>query len=99
LQTEVLNDADSVCRAKSHYWMQRLRRCPAIETMATSTNSTIHAQWVIDSTWLSKYLVKICTPGVDYMGHPAGAASLPDGTTTVYFTENPNNVTISGVGV
>jgi RHS repeat-associated protein len=84
-------EADSICMANTSNWMTRLRQCPQLEAIAINNP----AQWTADSTWLSKYLVKICAPGVDYMGHPFGAASLPDGKPAVPITEDPNNVPVS----
>lgn len=88
-------EADSICRANSGNWMVRLRRCPQVEALALSQSS----QWVADSTWLSKYLVDVCKQGVDYMGHPFGASSLPDGKPSIQLLTNPDGASISGVYV
>jgi len=88
-------EADSICRSNSATWMSRLRRCPGVETIAS--NSPF--QWAQDSAWLSKYLVRICKPGVDYMGHPFGAASLPDNQPAIFIQDDPNGTTIAGIPV
>ncbi|MBL7729209.1 MAG: RHS repeat protein, partial [Dinghuibacter sp.] len=86
-------EADSICMANTGNWMMRLRRCNQVENLAINNP----AQWSADSAWLSTYLVKICAPGVDYMGHPFGASSLPDGKPAVEITRDPNNVLLSPV--
>lgn len=86
-------EADSICRANSGNWMIRLRRCPQVEALALSQS----AQWIADSTWLSKYLVDVCKQGVDYMGHPFGASSLPDSKPSIQLLTNPDGASISGV--
>lgn len=90
-QQQMALEADSICRANTGNWMFRLRRCPDIENFALTYPLT----WAADSTWLSKYLIKICTPGVDYLGHPFGAASLPDAAPAVEITENPSGTGVS----
>src|SRR5258705_7792732 len=52
-----------------------------------------------DYNWLSNYLLKVCRPGVDYMGHPFGSSSLPDGKPSVQLLTNPNGADLSGVYV
>ncbi|MDZ4792823.1 MAG: hypothetical protein SGI83_00960, partial [Bacteroidota bacterium] len=89
------SEADSICRANSGNWMSRLRRCPQVEALALTQSP----QWVADSAWLSKYLVDVCKQGVDYMGHPFGAASLPDGKPSIQLLTNPDGTSISGVYV
>ncbi|MBI3137598.1 MAG: RHS repeat protein [Sphingobacteriales bacterium] len=88
-------EADSICRSNSGNWMIRLRRCPQVQTLAQSQS----AQWIADSSWLSKYLVDVCKQGVDYMGHPFGAASVPDSKPSIQILTNPDGVSVSGVFV
>lgn len=91
--TQMVLQADSICRANAGNWMYRLRRCPKVDSIATNHP----AQWEKDSIWLSKYLVKICTPGVDYMGHPFGASSLPDGKPDIEITEDPDGIGLNPI--
>lgn len=88
-------EADSICRANSGNWMLKLRLCTAVETYAANNP----AAWSADSTWLSHYLVDVCRQGVDYMGHPFGASSLPDLKASVQLLTNPDGTTLSGVFV
>ena len=93
--TATANEATRVCEANTGTWMNRLRRCPQVESMAQTNPS----QWTSDAAWLNKYLVLICSQGVDYMGHPFGASSLPDSKPGVLVTETPDNTVLTGISV
>ncbi len=95
IQAAAEQEAIDICAAKTGYWMQRLRRCPQVESFIAA-NSSI---WNGDSAWLTNYLVLICKQGVDYMGHPFGASSLPDGKPSVQIIKNPDGGDVSGITV
>lgn len=72
-------EAESTCSANAENWMMKLRQCPDVNTYINNNPS----QWLIDSAWLVKNLTSVCAAGLDYMGHPMGASSLPQGAPAV----------------
>lgn len=89
--TATETEADSTCRANSGNWMNRLRRCNELQTWIAANTTA----WVADSAWLSDKLVKICKQGVDYLGHPFGAASLPDNSPALQINEAPDGTVLT----
>lgn len=78
--TTMMNQqADSTCRANAGNWLLKVRQCKEVESYI-EINAT---QWLSDSVTLVENLVNICKTGVDYMGHPFGASTLPSGAPPV----------------